>query len=118
MNCMKCGREIPAEQVFCEDCLLKMEKYPVRPGTVVQLPRRKEASSLKRAPKRRSVSLEEQVKTLRKQVKWLCAAVIVLLTLVIALAVPAVEHLLEDNFKIGQNYSTATQATTTEPTAP
>lgn len=38
MNCLKCGREIEEGQVFCNDCLVQMAKYPVKPGTAVQLP--------------------------------------------------------------------------------
>lgn len=33
MNCLKCGREIEEGQVFCNDCLVQMAKYPVKPGT-------------------------------------------------------------------------------------
>ena len=44
MNCMKCGREISDDNVFCTDCLLEMEKYPVDSGVVVLLPRRRESS--------------------------------------------------------------------------
>ncbi len=119
MNCMKCGREVPAEQVFCEECLLEMEKYPVRPGTVVQLPRRKDSAVPKKTPKRRMVSLEDQVRILKKQVKWLCIALVLSLILAGTLAVPAFEHMKEDHFKKGQNYNTVTQPTNpSEPTAP
>lgn len=38
LNCLKCGREIEEGQVFCNDCLVQMAKYPVKPGTAVQLP--------------------------------------------------------------------------------
>ena len=38
MNCMKCGREITLGQVFCKDCLVDMENFPIKPGTPVQLP--------------------------------------------------------------------------------
>lgn len=38
MNCLKCGREIPAQQVFCESCLKEMAGQPVKPGTLVLLP--------------------------------------------------------------------------------
>ena len=52
MNCMKCGRETQNEKVFCEDCLLEMEKYPVRAGSVVPVFRQYEIPVLKKAPKR------------------------------------------------------------------
>ena len=65
MNCLKCGREQESEQVFCNDCLLEMEKYPVSPNATVQLPIRKAASpSRKGQVRRRTVSPEEQIKVL------------------------------------------------------
>ena len=33
MNCMKCGREIPEQQTFCDVCLEVMSQYPVNPHT-------------------------------------------------------------------------------------
>ena len=37
VHCMKCGKEIPEERVFCEECLAVMDAYPVKPDTVVQI---------------------------------------------------------------------------------
>ena len=63
MNCMKCGREIEEGQVFCIDCLKDMEKYPVRPGTAVHLPKRPTYSPIRRVyTKRKTLSPEEVVK--------------------------------------------------------
>lgn len=112
MGCLKCGRDTISEQVFCVDCLVEMEKYPVRPGTVVQLPSHKNASALKKAVKRRTIPLEDQVKVLRKRVRILAILLILVTVIAAALAVPAVEHLLENHFKIGQNYTTVTQTET------
>ena len=111
MGCMKCGRETISEQVFCPDCLLEMEKYPVRPGTVVQLPTRKAAPVVRKQPKKRTAPLEDQVKLLKKRCRILLALFIAAAVIAIALAFPAVEHLKEDRFKIGQNYSTVTVPT-------
>ena len=61
MDCMKCGRETEHENVFCPDCLTEMEKYPVRPDTVVLLPRRRESSIIKKVPKRHTITAEEQI---------------------------------------------------------
>ena len=107
MKCMKCGREVPTEQVFCQDCLLDMEKYPVKPGTTVQLPRRREAPSVKKAHPRRRANLspEEQVKALKKRVWLLTVLLIAALVLVAALVYPAVSNLLEEDVLPGQNYS-------------
>ena len=105
---MKCGRETISEQVFCPDCLAEMEKYPVRPGTVVQLPSRKTAAVVKKAPKKRTVPPEEQLKVLKKRCRTLLIALIVMTILAVTLAFPAVEHFRETHFKIGQNYTTVT----------
>lgn len=48
--CMRCGREIEEGQVFCQDCLKEMSRYPVDPNTVVQIPLRKESVTGKRTP--------------------------------------------------------------------
>ena len=53
MNCLKCGREIDAKDVFCPMCLEDMEKYPVKPGTAVHIPARKdEPAAPKPQPKK------------------------------------------------------------------
>lgn len=109
MGCIKCGRDTVSEQVFCPDCLAEMEKYPVRPGTVVQLPVRKTSSAPKKQQaKKRSVPLEEQVRVLRRRCRILVLLLILMTAIAAAMAVPTVEHLMENHFKIGQNYSTIT----------
>lgn len=114
MNCMKCGRETTAEQVFCEDCRLEMEKYPVKPGTVVLLPNRREAVAPKKTQRRRGPSLEDQVKALKKRVKLLTILLAMCAVLIAAMAYPTVLYFSEDHFKVGQNYTTV--VSTTEPT--
>ena len=37
MKCVKCGRD--TDQTFCESCRDDMARYPVKPGTIVQLPK-------------------------------------------------------------------------------
>ena len=105
MNCLKCGRETPAEQVFCEECLLEMEKYPVKPGTVVLLPRGRDTVSTKKIIKRRVLSTEEQLKAARKQIKALSVAFLVMLLLALLMAYPSVLYLKSRQMKIGQNYT-------------
>lgn len=111
MNCMRCGRETVGEQVFCQDCQIEMDKYPVRPGTVVQLPKRKETTVTRKVPKRRTVPLEEQVKALRRRVRILTVLLAVALALVIAMVYPSVSYWTEDHFAPGQNYNTVTSKT-------
>lgn len=109
MGCMKCGRDTVSEQVFCPDCLLEMQKYPVRPGTVVQLPVRKHSHTSKKQPARkRTVPLAYQVEVLKKRCRILFLLLILVTALAVALAFPAAEHYHENKHKIGQNYSTVT----------
>ena len=106
MNCMKCGRETAAEQVFCEDCLLEMEKHPVKPGTVVLLPRRSTAAAPRKVSKRRGLTPEEQVKVLKKRVRILVIALLLCIAVIAAMAYPTVQYLTGDRHKVGQNYNT------------
>ena len=108
MNCMKCGRETISEQVFCPDCQVEMKKYPVRPGTVVQIPNRKTASSVRKQVKKKTVPLEEQVKILKKRCRTLFLLLVVAVAIAIAMSFPALEHLMENHYKPGQNYTTVT----------
>ena len=78
MNCMKCGREIPLGQVFCKDCLLDMEQHPVKPGTPVILPPQKADPPRRTQTSKKVRKPEDQLKSLRKTVRWLIAAVLIL----------------------------------------
>jgi len=114
MNCMKCGREIQEGQVFCTDCLKVMEKYPVRPGTAVHLPKRPAYSPIRRVmPKRKAIPPEEMVKKQRKIIRRLSVALTIMSILAALMAYPAVQHLLEnEDFLKGQNYSVITDLLT------
>lgn len=105
MNCIKCGRETGAEQVFCEDCLTEMKKYPVKPNTVVQIPNR--PAPVKKSHQRR-ISPEEQVLSLRKKCRRLTMLLVVSWLLVAALAVAVGVTVNELDFQrfLGQNYTT------------
>ena len=112
MNCMKCGRETAAEQVFCEDCLMEMAKHPVKPGTVVFLPRRTESYyAPRKVSKRKTLSLEDQVKALKKRVKVLILLLLICMGLIIAMAFPTMHYLTDDHLKKGQNYNTVIYTT-------
>ena len=121
MNCLKCGRETSSEQCFCQDCLLDMEKYPVKPGTVIQLPKRREGSASRKNTKRRSVSLEDQVKSTAvmtyKRIRILTVLLILSLTVIASLVYPAWEYLVKDHFLPGQNYSSYVTSTVTTESA-
>ena len=114
MNCMKCGRELKEDGVFCSECLAEMDQYPVKPDTVVHLPRRQSNAGVKKSASRRKhqPSSEEQVNHLRKLVVRLVLALIVCVSLLIGAGYFAVIHLLETRsaFLPGQNYSSVDSA--------
>lgn len=107
MHCMKCGRETSEERAFCDECLAGMAKYPVKPGTAVQLPRRRDLSSVRRTlPRRKTLTPEEQIRKLRKSQRTLFIMWLVTFVLFCALLYPAVSYILEgEHFRPGQNYS-------------
>ena len=113
MKCMKCGREQESDQVFCNDCLLEMEKYPVSPNATVQLPLRRSSASRKAQPRRKAVPLEEQVKVLKKRLWLLTGILLVTLVLLIAMIHPTVNYFIRNyHLRPGQNYNTITPKTT------
>lgn len=118
MNCMKCGRESGPEQVFCADCLAEMEKYPVKPGTVVMLPPQPKQTQMRRQPRRRAtLSPEEQVKFLKKQVRLLVGLLALALAMLIAVSSFALWRMDEEDVDIlpGQNYSSEETTAPDEP---
>ena len=104
MNCMKCGRDTADEHVFCDRCLAVMERYPVKPGTAVHLPKRDNLK--KAAPRKRAVPPEEQIQALRRTLRRSRTFAIVLL---IALTLAGLLLLREfadgETPIIGQNYT-------------
>ena len=107
MFCLKCGREIPAHQVFCDDCLQAMDAHPVKPGTPVLLPSKKGLSAPKKqGHRRRSLSPEEQVVHLRKALRrmYLCVAVLIVV-LGMASGLLVYEIKKSEAPIIGQNYT-------------
>ena len=114
MTCLKCGRNIADEQVFCDGCLAIMEESPVKPGTPVLLPSPKNQGAVKKqAHRKRPLPLEEQVLHLRKALRrmYLCVAVLIVV-LGMATALLVNEILKEDAPAIGQNYTIDTTLNT------
>ena len=116
MNCLKCGRETVSEQVFCEDCLLLMEKYPVKPDTAVKLRERREVSAFRRPKKRRTVNAEEQVKILKGQLFRLTIVLMISFAVILLMIPPTLAHIMEDHHKVGQNYSVIVSTTAADET--
>ena len=110
MHCMKCGKEISDEQVFCKDCLAVMDAYPVAPDTVVHIPHRTPRVAEK---KHRELSPKEQISQLHRTVRWLILTVTVL-TVVLMLTAAMLLHQLDQVPKpvgnpLGRNYTTQEQ---------
>lgn len=80
MNCMKCGVEIPENQVFCQHCLSVMEEYPIKPDTHIHLPKREEPAAPAKRPskKKRTLTPEEQISVLHTKVLRLRLVAVVL----------------------------------------
>lgn len=112
MHCLKCGTELENEQAFCQECLLEMEKYPVKPGVAVQLPIRRETPAARKAPKKRTVSPEEQIARLKKHIWFLTGALVITIGLIAAMFTPTLRYIL-DNYHLrpGQNYNTVAPST-------
>ena len=68
MYCLKCGREIDGQQVYCSGCLEIMDRYPIKPGTPVQLPKKKTIITPKKQNRRSTPSLEDQLRRMRRMV--------------------------------------------------
>ena len=113
MNCVKCGREIPETQVFCDSCLSVMDKYPVKPGTLVQLPRRSKGEAVKKTSRRkRDLSGDELCEHLLKTVRQLRYALVFLLALVLLLSGMLFYSGQKDDAPLpGRNYTVDTTQT-------
>ena len=112
MNCMKCGRETQNDMVFCQNCLLDMEKYPIQPGTVVQLPRRREASVIKKASKRHLPTPEEQILFLRKCIMVMTVLLALCIAAIALMFKPTMHYVRDEHVEIGQNYSSVVASAT------
>ena len=112
MYCLKCGNETENEQVFCKHCLEVMDKYPVKAGTHIQLPRRDVVSVSKKQSRRRNVSSEDQIihyKVLIRTLVALLGTVSVVLGIFISLYFNQDrQHVAAEEPPIGQNYTVDT----------
>lgn len=110
MACLKCGRDTEEGTLFCTGCLLTMQKYPVRPGTPVVLPTRERVVP-KKAPKRRVLSPEDQLKTLKRRNRNLFALWIATVLALAILAFIGWHGFSRPQHRPGQNYTAITAAT-------
>lgn len=84
MICLKCGKETEENQVFCGECRQVMAQYPVKPGTPIQLPQRKNLQEKKTVHKKKQ-NLEKQIAYLQNTLRRLYFVVALLLLTVAAL---------------------------------
>lgn len=109
MYCMKCGKEIPEKQAFCENCLADMAQFPVKPETHVVLPNRETPVAAKKAiARKRLLSTEERLQQSRKVIQWLSislAAAVLALFLSVSLLIETISTETQTGV-IGQNYNT------------
>ncbi len=109
MQCLKCGRETQDSHVFCDACLAKMGKRPVKPGTPVTIYKRatKPASS---NPSKKQKKAEELLPKLQKKNRNLRTTVVVLSILLVLTMGGLFFKVYQDFGKLplGQNYTTVT----------
>ena len=117
MGCLKCGRDLEDGQVFCDRCLGVMERYPVKPGTPVFLPKHRVDSPPRKSSRLRlPLTPEAQVKRLRNQLRWAWGLAAVFLTVCLVLGIVFLRHQQShQKLQPGQNYSAI--ETTPETTA-
>ena len=118
MKCLKCGRE--TDQTFCDQCRAEMDRYPVRPGTIIQLPKDRTAAYQRSGQNwHASVSMDDRLEAQRLTIRRLTRVVVGLAALVLILSL-VISRLLSGNTQppVGQNYSAVTKSTgdVTEPT--
>lgn len=115
MLCMKCGREIQDSQVFCEKCLSVMQAYPVKPDTVVQIPKRPARAEKKVT---RAISLKEVVRQQRATIRWLVLALVVMFTVLIMVSGALFLRIYSDAGILGPgNFGYTQTGTSTTPPA-
>lgn len=108
---MKCGREIPEGKVFCEECLNEMEKYPVKPGTIVQIPAQPPVHEVRKPRYPKKHTPEEKMHRMRIALRVLLgvtAGLTIALLITINLLVKTMTQ--KDTLPVGQNYSTSQAA--------
>ena len=90
--------------------LQEMERHPVKPGTVVYIPKHPEEGVEKKAPARRKLppTPEQQIKKLKKKVTWLRIFLVLTMLFCSVLSFIVSQMVTELDFYrfLGQNYST------------
>lgn len=106
-QCLKCGKETAEKAIFCQQCQDDMGKYPVKPGTVIHLPKRQSIPE-KKAELYDEPDHEKQIHGLRKTVRFLAALVAALSILLTITAFMLLRTMSQEKpvAPIGRNYTT------------
>lgn len=109
---MKCGREIEESNVFCPECIQKMAKHPVKPGTAIHIPYRAPIATLKKGvSKKRPLTIEEQNIRLKKVVRGMgitIGSLLLILGITVMVLYQSLDAQMQEKVQgIGRNYSTS-----------
>lgn len=111
-QCLKCGKKAEEQAVFCSECLAVMAQYPVKPGTVVHLPRRQPRQDTQANSDFDEQAHAAQFARHRGLIRGLTAVIAGLSVLLVITAVLLI-HTLDQQRSvsvIGRNYTTSTSA--------
>lgn len=112
-QCLKCGKKTDGSNVFCNDCLTVMDRYPVKPGTVVHIPSRPAVPATKATQASPAAALSELITRQRTLIRWLASIAALLSVLLLITAAMLIQTLQADQSAlpaIGKNYTTSTTA--------
>ena len=103
MNCMKCGREVEEEQVFCPDCLEQMAAEPVKISAPVHIPRQPARPPGTHRP---TLHMEEELRRLERANERLRIWIILLAMATLLLGMAMYHKEFADVVEeLGKNYS-------------
>ena len=109
MQCLKCGNKTAEKQVFCEDCLAIMQKYPIKPGTAIHIPQREKIDPEKRrAAQDIEDAKDSQIQRQRSVIRMLIG-VLAVMSAILLLTAGILLHMMNENDiskSIGKNYTT------------
>lgn len=115
MQCIKCGKDTPENQVFCESCLQVMDTYPVKPDTAFYLPNRVSPTS-KKTSRKKTLPVEEQLANTKKVIRRLRLLSIILALLLVFVSSTLVYQMTrpqqQEDPVSKKNYTYASEATT------
>lgn len=110
-QCLKCGKKAEGSNVFCGDCLAVMDRYPVKPGTVVHIPSRPAVPVTKATQASPAAALSELITRQRTLIRWLVSITALLSVLLLGTAAMLIQTLQANQSAlpaIGRNYTTST----------